>query len=216
VTTRRRYLPAAGLHWALPIYDPQAKLLGFDAVRSTLLEQMALAPGRRVLDIGCGTGTLVVLIKQRYPDVGVVGLDPDPKALARAARKALRAGVRVHLNRGFSDQLPYVDGSFDHVSVAGMFSLLAPAEKQATLCEIRRVLRPGGSFHLLDGVGNPVGSSLWFALLRLWLQQPGQHFRVCTEDEAVALMGQAGLTRATKTGQHPFWLWPLASYRAFR
>jgi ubiquinone/menaquinone biosynthesis C-methylase UbiE len=200
----------------LPIYDPQAKLLGFNAVRGTLLEQMDLAPRQRVLDIGCGTGTLVVLVKQRHPDVGAVGLDPDPKALARAAHKALRAGVKVHLSRGFSDQLPYADGSFDHVSITSMFSLLPPAEKQATLCEIRHVHRPGGSFHLLDGVRNPVGSSLWFLLLRVWLRQPGRRFRVCTEDEVVALMRQAGLTGATKTGEHPFWLWPLASYRASR
>jgi len=89
----------------LPIYDPYAKLLGWDAVRSTLLKQMDLAPGQRVLDIGCATGTLLVLVKQLHPDVAAVGLDPDPKALARAARKALRAGVKVHFNRGFSDRL---------------------------------------------------------------------------------------------------------------
>ena len=46
----------------------------------------------RVLDIGCGTGTLAVLIKRSHPEVEVVGLDPDPKALARAQQKADRAG----------------------------------------------------------------------------------------------------------------------------
>lgn len=215
-TSKRRYLPAAGLHWCLPIYDPYAKLLGWDAVRSTLLEQMDLVPGQRVLDIGCATGTLVVLVKQLHPDVAVVGLDPDPKALARGARKAHRAGVKVHFNRGFSDQLPYADGSFDRVSITGMFSLLPPAEKGTTLREIRRVLRPGGSFHLFDMVRNPLGSSLSLPLLRVWLRQPGQHFQVCTEDETVALMREAGFADARKTGQHPFWLWPLASYRASR
>ncbi len=106
MTTRRTYLPAGGWDWFLPMYDPYVRLLGWDAVRSTLLEQMDLAPGQRVLDIGCATGTWVVVVKQLHPDVAVVGLDPDPKALARAARKALRAGVRVHFDRGFSDQLP--------------------------------------------------------------------------------------------------------------
>jgi len=78
---RRAYLPAAGCDWFLPIYDPYVKLLGWDVVRATLLEQMDLAPGQRVLDIGCATGTLVVVVKQRHPDVAVVGLDPDPEAL---------------------------------------------------------------------------------------------------------------------------------------
>jgi ubiquinone/menaquinone biosynthesis C-methylase UbiE len=212
MTARRRYFPAAGWDWALPIYDPHAKLLGWDAVRSTLLEQMALTPGQRVLDIGCATGTLLVHLKQLHPDVAVVGLDPDPKALARAARKALRAGVKVHFNRGFSDQLPYANASFDHVSCTGMFSLLPPAEKETTLREIRRVLRPGGSFHLLDLVKNPPGSSLWVR----FLPQSARRFHACTEDEILALMGQAGLTGARRTRQHPFWLWPLASYRASR
>jgi ubiquinone/menaquinone biosynthesis C-methylase UbiE len=216
MTIRRSYLPAAGVHWALPIYDPYARLLGWDAVRSTLLEQMDLAPGQRVLDIGCATGTLLVVVKQRHPDVFVVGLDPDPKALARAARKALRAGVKVHFNRGFSDQLPYADASFDRVSCTGMFSLLPLAEKETTLGEVRRVLRPGGSFHLFDMARNPLGSSLWLPLLRVWLRQPGQDVRVCTKDQTVALMREAGFADARKTGEHPFWVWPLASYRASR
>jgi ubiquinone/menaquinone biosynthesis C-methylase UbiE len=216
MTIRRTYLPAAGWDWALPIYDPYAKLLGWDAVRSTLLEQMDLAPGRRVLDIGCATGSLVVVVKQLHPDVAVVGLDPDPKALARAARKALRAGVKVHFNRGFSDQLPYADASFDRVSCTGMFSLLPLAEKGTTLREVRRVLRPGGSFHLFDMVKNPPGSSLCWRLLQVRLRQPSQRFQVCTEEQTVALMREAGLVDARKTGQHPFWLWPLASYRASR
>jgi len=79
----RTYLPAAGHDWSLPLYDPIVKLLGGDAARRALLEQAALRPGQRVLDVGCGTGTLATLIKQLYPDVEVVGLDPDPKALAR-------------------------------------------------------------------------------------------------------------------------------------
>ena len=211
MTTRRTYLPAAGWHWALPIYDPYARLLGWDAVRSTLLEQMDLAPGQRVLDIGCATGTLVVVVKQRHPDVAVVGLDPDPEALVRAARKALRAGVKAHFNRGFSDQLPYADASFDRVSCTGMFSLLPLAEKETTLREVRRVLRPGGSFHLFDLVKMPPGSSLWVRLL-----PSSQGFQVCTEEQTVALMREAGLADPRKTGQHPFWLWPVARYRASR
>ena len=103
----RTYLPAAGHDWSLPLYDPIVKLLGGDAARKALLEQAALRPGQRVLDVGCGTGTLATLIKQLYPDVEVVGLDPDPKALARARRKAARAGVSIQFDQGFGDELPY-------------------------------------------------------------------------------------------------------------
>jgi SAM-dependent methyltransferase len=101
VESSRTYLPAAGRDWRLPLYDPLVKLLGGDAARRALLDEAALRPGQRVLDVGCGTGTLATLIKQLHPEVGVVGLDPDPKALARARRKAARTAVRVQFDQGF-------------------------------------------------------------------------------------------------------------------
>ena len=51
----RRYLPAAGRDALLPLYDPFTKLFGIDALRMALLEQAALQPHHRVLDVGCGT-----------------------------------------------------------------------------------------------------------------------------------------------------------------
>ena len=93
--TQRTYLPAAGHDWFLPLYDPLTKLLGFDSSRRRLLDQAALEPHHRVLDVGCGTGTLAVLIKRLYPTVDVTAVDPDPRALARAKRKAASASVAV-------------------------------------------------------------------------------------------------------------------------
>src|SRR5258705_9825049 len=91
----RNYLPAAGKDLFLPFYDPLVKLLGGDKARRALLDQAALRPGQRVLDVGCGTGTLAILVKRLHPDVEVVGVDPDPKALVRAKRKAAREGVAI-------------------------------------------------------------------------------------------------------------------------
>jgi ubiquinone/menaquinone biosynthesis C-methylase UbiE len=48
-----------GRDWMLPLYDPLVKLLGGDAARRALLDQTLIQPGHRVLDVGCGTGTLV-------------------------------------------------------------------------------------------------------------------------------------------------------------
>ncbi len=149
----RTYLPAAGRDVFLPLYDPFTKFFGFDSVRRALLDQAALQPHFRVLDIGCGTGTLAVLIKRRYPSVDVVGLDPDPKALGRAQRKAERAGVSVRLDRGYSDALGYPDRAFDRVFSSMMFHHLVEDDKEPTLREIRRVLKPGGRLELLDFEG---------------------------------------------------------------
>jgi len=142
---RRPYIPAAGLDWALPLYDPMVKLFGGDRARKALLDQAAIQTGHRVLDIGCGTGVLVTLIKRLHSDVDVVGLDPDPKALIRARRKAERAAVQIQLDQGYSDELPYPDASFDRVLSSFMLHHLQADEKESTLREVRRVLKPGGS-----------------------------------------------------------------------
>jgi ubiquinone/menaquinone biosynthesis C-methylase UbiE len=99
----------------LPFYDLFVKLLGINAARNALLDQAAVGPSHRVLDIGCGTGTLATLIKTRHPSLDVVGLDPDPKAVDLARRKTKRAEADVRFDQGFSDELPFPDASFDHV-----------------------------------------------------------------------------------------------------
>jgi ubiquinone/menaquinone biosynthesis C-methylase UbiE len=150
---QRTYLPAAGHDWSLPLYDPLVKLLGGDSARRVLLDQADLQPGQRVLEVGCGTGTLLMLLTRAQPALELTGLDPDARALARAKRKADAASVSIQLDRGFSDALPYSDASFDRVFSCFMLHHLDGAdEKVRTLREIRRVLTPGGRLHLLDFV----------------------------------------------------------------
>jgi ubiquinone/menaquinone biosynthesis C-methylase UbiE len=133
----RTYLPAAGHDWLLPLYDPFVKLLGGDAVRRALLNQAALQPGHRVLDVGCGTGTLAMMIKRLHLDVEVVGFGPDPKALARARHKAARAALSPRFDQGFADELPYPEASFDRVLSSFMFHHLPPDEKGSMLRAVR-------------------------------------------------------------------------------
>ena len=185
---QKTYLPAAGRDWALPLYDPVVKLLGGDKVRRTLLDQAALQPGYRVLDIGCGTGTLAVLIKQLYPTVEIVGLDPDPKALARAMRKAAKARVSVRFDQGFSDELPYPDASFDRVFSSFMFHHLPTDVREKTLREVCRVLAPGGSLLLVDF--EPSDSK---GLVARHLGS--DHLKENSESRLLGLMQRAGFTR---------------------
>lgn len=144
------YLPGMGVDWLLPLYDPLTRALGIPSAHGRLAEQAELRPGHRVLEIGCGTGNLALVVNREYPGTHVVGLDPDPKALARARRKAAREGLSVQLDRGFAGELPYPDESFDRVLSAFMFHHLDPTEKRKALREAKRILRPGGSLHLLD------------------------------------------------------------------
>jgi ubiquinone/menaquinone biosynthesis C-methylase UbiE len=192
--TQRTYLPAAGCDWALPLFDPLLKLIGADAARQTLLDQAALNANHRALDIGCGTGTLVIHIKRLYPQIDIVGLDPDPKALARAAKKAARARVSIPFDRGFSDQMPYSDASFHRVLSSLMLHHIEPGDREKTLREVRRVLKPGGSFHLMDFAGAEAPGTNWFGR---WAHS-AHHMKDLSADRVLALMNAAGLVDAQK------------------
>jgi ubiquinone/menaquinone biosynthesis C-methylase UbiE len=143
------YLPAAGRDALLPFYDLFTAALGVGALHRTLIDQAGLAAGQRVLEIGCGTGNLAVRAKRAHPGVEYVGSDPDPKALARAQRKT-RGMAGIRFERGYAQQLPYPEGSFDRVLSALMLHHLDDDAKVAAAAEVRRVLRPGGSLHVAD------------------------------------------------------------------
>jgi ubiquinone/menaquinone biosynthesis C-methylase UbiE len=150
------YLPAAGRDAFLPFYDLFTAVLGVAAVHRRLIGQAGLAAGQRVLEIGCGTGNLSIRVKRTHPGVEVVGSDPDPLALARAQRKARNLdGIRFE--RGYAQRLPYPDAGFDRVLSALMLHHLDHDTKVAAAAEVARVLRPGGSLHLVDFTGQTHG-----------------------------------------------------------
>jgi ubiquinone/menaquinone biosynthesis C-methylase UbiE len=195
VKSERTYLPAAGHDLALPLYDPIVSLLGLDSARRALLDQARLHSADRVLDVGCGTGSLAILMKQLHPDVHVTGLDPDRRALGRARRKAARSAVSIQLDEGFSEKLSYSDASFDHVFSSFMFHHLAADQREKMLCEIRRVLKPVGSFHMVDFAGRSERGHGW--LMRLF--HSSERLRDNSESRVVTLMSKAGFLDAKKT-----------------
>lgn len=209
-TSSRSYVPAAGKHWRLPFYDLMAKLLGADAARAAFVEQIALPPKGRVLEIGCGTGSLLVLLKRARPAAEVVGLDPDPNALAIARRKAERAGISLRLDQGFADELPYPDASFDRVASSFMFHHLSRTVKEKTLREVRRVLKPGGRFHMVD-FGGPSGGGRGFLARHI---HANHHLKDNEEDRVLAFLRDAGLSDPSVLGRRGSHLGSMVYYQA--
>jgi ubiquinone/menaquinone biosynthesis C-methylase UbiE len=152
------YIPALGFHWLTPLYDPLLRW----AFPETLLKERVVAQmtaalgadggsalGNHVLDLGCGTGTLTLLMAQA--GLRATGLDIDTAVLALAHRKAQVAGIQqVRFVQGSATVLPFSDGVFDGVATSLVLHHLTSKGKLEALTACARVLRPGGVLVLAD------------------------------------------------------------------
>jgi len=160
-----KYIPALRFVWLTPVYDPVLRrMMPEVALKQRLIAQARIAAGQRVLDLGAGTGTLTVMIKQACRDADVAGLDGDPGVLTLAREKAAAAGVAIRFDQGLATALPYDDGAFDRVLSSLVLHHLNSEGKQRALGEAWRVLRPGGELHVLD-FGPPQNAPAWLISL---------------------------------------------------
>lgn len=146
----RDYVPGLGHGFLTPLYDVVHRVFGVGRLHQLMIGVADAQPGMRVVDIGCGTGNLLVALGRRRPGLDLAGLDPDERALARAARRSRRARLTVDWRRGFAQELPYPDSSVDRVFSSLMLHHLDDASKDELLAEVRRVLCPGGVLVLAD------------------------------------------------------------------
>ena len=150
-TQNTRYIPALSFRWLTWLYDPLLKWgMREETFKRALIEQANIKAGMKVLDLGCGTGTLTVMLKQMRPDAKITGLDGDKEVLEIARSKAEQAGVDLQLDHGMAYSLPYPDGSFDKVVSSLVIHHLTSDDKLRAFQEVLRVLSPGGSFHIVD------------------------------------------------------------------
>jgi ubiquinone/menaquinone biosynthesis C-methylase UbiE len=200
--TRDRYLPALRFPALTRFFDPLiSRGLPERRFKQALLKQAAPEPGQRVLDLGCGTGTLAIMAKDAQPEADVVGLDADPEILALARGKAEAAAAEVRFEEGLATELPYEDRSFDRVLSTLFFHHLTGAEKRLTVAEVARVLRPGGELHVADW-GRPSDPLMWAMFVGTVRLFDG--FERTRDNAAGALpeiFAQGGLERAAETGR---------------
>jgi ubiquinone/menaquinone biosynthesis C-methylase UbiE len=153
MSTSNRYIPALRFNRLTPLYDPLLKwVMREDTFKRRLVEQLNLQPGMKVLDIGCGTGTLTLMLKSIQPAADIIGLDGDPAVLRIA--KAKSPGMNIQWDEGLASSLPYPDSVFDRVITSLVVHHLATDDKRSAFQEAYRVLKPHGELHVLD-FGSP-------------------------------------------------------------
>jgi ubiquinone/menaquinone biosynthesis C-methylase UbiE len=141
------------LHWARA-YDALVWVLTLGnerRFRQRLAELARLEAGQSVLDVGCGTGALAIAAKGFVGAGGeVAGVDPSPEMVARAERKAAKAGADVRLEVGTIEALPFPDATFDTALSTLMLHHLTDDGLEKGLGEVVRVLKAGGRFLAVD------------------------------------------------------------------
>lgn len=164
-----RYIPALGFKALTPIYDLVVRFTTREStVKRALVE--AACDGRvdTVVDVGCGTGTLAILIKQRLSGARVIGVDMDEQMLGYAQRKAEKAGTTIEFVRANATNLPLADNVADRVVSSLFFHHLQPQQKRQALSQAFRILSPGGQLYVADwGRGSNVLMRALFVLIRL-------------------------------------------------
>lgn len=149
------------IRWA-SFYDLSANIMTLGRVhrlRTLTVDRALLKPGEKVLDVGCGTGGVIIAAKRRVgKNGGVAGIESAPEMIAIARRKASRAELEIVFRVGVIESLPFPDETFDAVTSSLMMHHLPEHVQVKALSEIRRVLRspdlvsgkPGGRLLIAD------------------------------------------------------------------
>ena len=177
-------------YWAR-FYDAFSWLISLGkapAIRRTAIEVAGVVPGDKVLDVGCGTGSLAIAAKGKAgPDGEVHGIDAAPEMIEVARQKAARKGVDVGFHVGLIEEIPFPDGHFDLALNTFVLHHLPHDLKRKGFAEIRRVLKPGGRFVAADLA--PRSDSLIGHILSAVI---GHHMIHTDVAELTAMMEDAG------------------------
>jgi ubiquinone/menaquinone biosynthesis C-methylase UbiE len=155
-------------------------------IRQALIDGVNVKP-RRILDLGCGTGSTTIMLKQAFPDAEVIGLDLSPYMLLRSFHKSESAGLNIEWQQGDAENTFFPDASFDLVTASLLFHETPITTTQAILQECFRLLVPSGQVLILDGNQKTLRQMEWVNNI---FEEPYIHEYAA--DSTDAKMGAAG------------------------
>jgi len=170
-------------------YDPVTQYVlppNETIVRQSLVDAVQAQP-RRILDLGCGTGSTTLLLKQAFPQAEVIGLDLSPYMLVMADYKAKKAGLNVHWRHGNAEMTGLPSASVDLVTASLLFHETPPIVSRKILMECHRLLTVGGEVLVLDGSQKVLRQTEWLTQI---FEEP--YIRAYASESLDAWMGAAG------------------------
>ena len=159
-------------------------------VRQALIDRIQGTP-RRILDLGCGTGSTTLLLKQAFPHAQVIGLDLSPYMLVMAEYKARAAGLEIQWCHGNAQATGFLDASFELVTASLLFHETPSTVSQSILQEAFRLLTAGGEVLILDGNQKTLCQADWLTEI---FEEP--YIKEYAAGSVDAWMGAAGFEAA--------------------
>ncbi len=208
------YIPALRFHSLTRYFDAVlATTLKEEKFKSLLVKQATVRPGDRVLDVGCGTGTLAVLLKKSVPEAHIVGLDADRAALEIARKKATEAEVEIEFHEALAWNAPFEPKSFERVVSSLVLHHLRDRDKLRTLQKVRAWLRPGGELHIADW-GKAQNALMRVAFVSVQLLDGFQTTTENVRRGLVPVLRDAGFRSVNETHREMTLFGTLSLYRA--
>ncbi|MEM7704423.1 MAG: class I SAM-dependent methyltransferase [Pseudomonadota bacterium] len=131
-----------------------------------MLRQPADGQLSRIVDLGCSIGQCTTALKTRHPDADIWGLDIGLPLLRYAHLRATELGSDVHFQHALAEATPFEDSSVDAVFAYILFHEVPQFSFEEIVAEVRRILRPGGTFTVIDapnGTNFPAPNRMWLA-----------------------------------------------------
>ncbi|MBM6499415.1 class I SAM-dependent methyltransferase [Flavobacterium macrobrachii] len=146
-----KFIPALGYDFLSDYYDLAIKLtMPEKKFRNKLIDYVNPQENEKILEFGFGTAQNIIILKQRFPNCNIQGVDIDPKIKTIAEYKLNRAGIETPLFLYDGDKLPFEGNSFDKVYSSLVFHQLDMITKLKCLLEIYRILKPNGELIIGD------------------------------------------------------------------
>ena len=144
---------------------------------------------KRIVDLGCGTGSTTILLRESFPEAEIIGLDLSPYMLAIADHKARRLNYNIQWLHGLAEATNLPDNSFDLVTASLLFHETPPHITVAILNECYRLLVPGGQVIILDGNQKTLRQTPWLTNI---FEEP--YIQDYAEGNLDGWLGAAGFT----------------------
>lgn len=195
IKTKYKFKPAIFFNFLTPFYDLFGKINLRGKLHKKIFKQIKLEEGWKILDVGCGTATDLIILRSRCPKAKLYGIDADSKMINLALKKIKERRLDFNLKTALAEKLPFKNNFFDAIWCSQTLHHLPTEYKKQALRETYRVLKPNGKYFLtiVSKPKNPILAKI------VSIQNLIEHTKDNYEGKIPGLVKEAGFKNVRET-----------------